>query len=129
MGYLDKRIGRKSRVEKFSELAQGKDKKETRQLERKFLKPEPIKDHVGPKATAKGLEKWTVKLVFQNQEDFELFTKYFKVSKYVNPSVVPSHLKMLFDLMRGLESGAIAYDKKEGTFSVGKRTRLRRRNL
>ena len=112
--------GGKTKAQIFAETVQREEAKkgrpltqgETRKLEMALLKPEklpppPVKlerKDISP------IQKHTVLIILKNDEDYELFSRYFKILSYKTPNV--TDLKLLMALLRALEDGTIVYDDK-----------------
>lgn len=94
---------------------QTKSKKEERELEMQYLKPDKLPSYVGKSPTINNIKKQSVKLVFKSEDDLQVFKNHFHVPKYIEPSV--TNIELLMVLLEELESGRIKYDSKKQSIS------------
>ena len=121
MGILNKIGAKKIGIKIDSNIPE----KEKRKLEVEKLKPDRLPPYIGesPSIEAKRpIEKQTIRLVFKNMNDHELFCRYFKVANYVEKSV--NNLELLTDFLKAIESGDIIYEN--GKFTIGNNARKQR---
>lgn len=105
-------LGKSSnRVERFERLKKSKSKEEVRKLEQALLEPEPIPEYTKEQPTNKGMHALAVKLFFNEQKDYDLFCKHFKVSQYIEASCY--QLDILLALLKALEKGRLVYDEEK----------------
>lgn len=98
-----------------NDIFEGKSNEECREIELNLFPPEKLPPYTGKKSLKCSLGTRTVKLIFPNEEELELFGKYFKILTYVENNV--PNIKMLMDLIHSLESGELEYDKEGRKFS------------
>jgi hypothetical protein len=104
-----------SKIETFKKKSCGKSKQEVRKLEEEMLKPEKLKPYIGKKSFADGVKDKSCKIFFNDEEDWDLFNKYFQISVYVEPSV--ANIKLLIDFLHAMEEGQVNYDTKSRKFT------------
>lgn len=105
---------RPNRVEQFERLVEGKSKEERRKIEMEMLGPDPIPPYIGEERRYIVNSEHTVKFVFASQDEMDLFGKYIPIASYIEKSV--TDLKIIFDLLKGMDAGEITYEKKTGRF-------------
>ena len=87
-------------------------KERLRQLEMEMLGPDPMKPFIGGvgKKTLSNLKKWSVQLVLGSDENYELFSKFFKINQYQGANVNYKQLVLLFSFLRAMERGNLSFD-------------------
>ncbi len=114
MATIDRFLGgaRKSRVTRFAELVASGDctEEQKRQYEMDLLRPTVLPAYAGASSKHKGVGDRTIQVVFDNDDDLSLFSRYFKVTSYVANSV--PDISLLMALLRALETGELKYDEE-----------------
>lgn len=105
---------RPDKMKQFEAMTAGKSKEEIRQIEIEMLEPEPIPLYVGEEHRYIVNSEHTVKFIFANQDEMDFFGKHIPISSYIEKSV--TDLKIIFDLLKGMDAGEITYEKKTGRF-------------
>lgn len=113
--FLSKKA-RPDRVALFEKMSAGKSKEEVRKLEMEMLEPEPLPMYTGEEIRYIANSELSVRFVFKNEEEMELFGKYVPIATYLERSV--TDIRIILDLFRSMESGKITYDKKTGKFCL-----------
>jgi hypothetical protein len=106
----------KRKVEEFADRVKAEEtqkgrpltKEEMRELEVATLKPDRLPPGVFKVKYTTPLKEQTVKLVFGNKEDYDLFCRHFKVLNYKEQNV--ADLKLLMAILRALEEEVIVYE-------------------
>lgn len=111
------------KIEKFIQLAEGKTEKEKRKIELNLLKPvcnKKNREFLNNKNLSTAT--YSVKIYFNNREEFELFSKYFRVNTYIENNI---KAKPILSILRLLEKKKLRINKK-GVFKIAKKCRKRR---
>lgn len=114
--YLKK--GGRSPAVKYKKLSKNLPERQKRKIETKLLKPEKIPPYTGRSPIKNLLDKYTVKIILSDDEQLNLFKKYFKVTNYIEQSVVD--ISLLTNLLKNLDQGLIEYDQNKGKFKCRK---------
>jgi len=87
-------------------------KEKRRELEATMLKPDPIKPFAkgADQKPISNLTKWSVQLVLGSDENYELFSKFFKVNQYKGANVGYKQLAVLFAFLKAMERGNLSFD-------------------
>lgn len=97
------------------------DKKKIRELEMKLLRPDPIPEYKGPKATGKQFQKKSIIVAFQNSKYIEQWAKHFRVANYMNNNTWDTDF--LIEIFRLLDSGRLTWDPKKKKFKLHMKNR------
>ena len=102
-----------SKLDKFNkELKGAKNDEDIRQLESDHLTPEVYSEYIGSKGVTDPIKDLVCKVAFKNKTDFDLFKKYFRVSRYFENNV--SDLRLLIAFLKALDDGSVTwFDKTE----------------
>ena len=102
-----------SRVERYLRLSKNLTKKERRCLEQQLLKPEGIPPFVGHRATHTSVDDRSVKIIFESDEDFELFRRFFRVNSYKGQNT--RDVDIIVALVEALDRGSLEYNATDKT--------------
>lgn len=117
MAGIDGFLGKKrNKIKEFKDLLEGVTQEEKRELEVKLLGPEIIPKYIGKNPVGLGIKKYTVKLVFSGDKDFEKFNRHFKVLGDSEKSI--SNLSLLLLFLDKLDSGNLKYNKRDNELIV-----------
>jgi hypothetical protein len=98
-------------------MSGGLPKSEVRELEMEMLGPEPIPGYIGEDARYIVNSEFSVRFIFKNQEEMDLFGKFVPIATYRERSI--TNIKIILDLFRAMDARKITYDKKTGVFQLG----------
>jgi len=116
------------RVKRFAKLVEGKSAKEKRKLEEDLLKPSQLPKYTGPEPSAQGIEGRAVRMVFPDDESFNMFRRHFSVSTYQQNSISQTQIKPLLAFIRLLDKGVLTYDPKKDKYTFRDIAKPRRRD-
>lgn len=103
------------RTTRFKKLAKGKTKEEVRELERTLLKPDVIPPFTGERPAKSSVEQRTVKIIFESDEDIDLFKHFFKVNTYKEQNT--REIGAIVALVEAMDRGSLRYDQEQKTLN------------
>jgi hypothetical protein len=104
-----------SRVQRFAKAAEGKTKEEVRDLERALLKPDVLTPFTGKKPPKSSVEQRTVKIIFETDEDMELFRQFFRVNAFKEQNT--RELGPIIALVDALNRDVVRYNQQTQTLN------------
>lgn len=113
------------KVERYLSFSDGKTKEEKREIEASLLKPDELPKHPLRKKT-KNFDLYAT-IFFKSREEFDLFSKHFRVTNYITQSV--SDITPIMSIVDLLEKGRLKIKKNKGVKIVKRKRRGKRRNF
>lgn len=107
--------GEESRVERYQRMSARLSKREKRVLEQKLLKPEALPTFVGTRPAGSAVEERTVKIIFETDEDLELFKRFFRVNNYKGQNT--RDVDIIVALVEALDRGSLEYNASDKTLN------------
>lgn len=104
-----------SRVKRFAKAAEGKTKEEVRELERTLLKPDVLPPFTGKKPPRSSVEQRSVKIIFETDEDMELFRQHFRVNTFKEQNT--REIGAIIALVDAFSRGVLRFDSKTNTLN------------
>ena len=108
-------VGADTRVKKFLAAREGLPNEEARQLERTLLKPETLPSFTGERPTKSSIDNRTVIIIFEQDEDVELFKQFFRVNNYKGQNT--RDVGKLMYYLEALERGSLVLED-DGLYCV-----------
>ena len=108
-----------NRAVRYQKESQGMTESEKRNLEMELLIPEKIPAYTHEKTdydVFSPIAGGKVIMIFPDKESLAMFTKHFKVSKHIEPSL--TGMAKLLAVVKLLEDGLVVYDPKTNIASV-----------